>query len=88
MMCFSSCEDLLPLDVSCALMEVMCEQLQNILRAFHQLQTAERCTAERKDLDASSRTTKINGVYLISHIGESIKYYNVFRKASVPPCFF
>eukprot|EP00066_Takifugu_rubripes_P013620 XP_011602886.1 PREDICTED: probable E3 ubiquitin-protein ligase HERC1 isoform X2 [Takifugu rubripes] len=56
----SSCEDLLPLDVSHALMEVMCEQLQNTLHAFHQLQKAERCTAERPDLDTSSRNSKIN----------------------------
>lgn len=67
-MYFSSCEDLLPLDVSHALMEVMCEQLQNILHAFHQLQTAERCTTERTNLDTSSWTLKINGVCSISHI--------------------
>lgn len=67
-MYFSSCEDLLPLDVSHALMEVMCEQLQNILHAFRQLQTAERCTAEGTDLDTSSRTSKINGVCSIRHI--------------------
>uniref|UniRef100_A0A7N8XV71 HECT-type E3 ubiquitin transferase n=1 Tax=Mastacembelus armatus TaxID=205130 RepID=A0A7N8XV71_9TELE len=35
----SSCEDSLPIDVSHALMEVMCEQLQNVLHAFHQQQT-------------------------------------------------
>lgn len=69
---FSSCEDLLPLDVSHALMEVMCEQLQNTLHAFHQLQKAERCTAERPDLDTSSRNSKINGMGLSSHIGKSV----------------
>ncbi|XP_026209987.1 probable E3 ubiquitin-protein ligase HERC1 isoform X7 [Anabas testudineus] len=49
----SSCEDLLPIDVSHSLMEVMCEQLQNVLHAFHQKQRAERDIAERKDLDSS-----------------------------------
>uniref|UniRef100_A0A8C9YMF6 HECT-type E3 ubiquitin transferase n=1 Tax=Sander lucioperca TaxID=283035 RepID=A0A8C9YMF6_SANLU len=48
--------DLLPMDVSHALMEVMCEQLQNILYTFHQQQTAERGTAERTDLDSSSKS--------------------------------
>ncbi|XP_068190129.1 probable E3 ubiquitin-protein ligase HERC1 isoform X2 [Antennarius striatus] len=46
----SSCEELLPADVSQALMEVMCEQLQNVLQTFHQLQTAERT-----DLDSSGK---------------------------------
>ncbi len=59
---FSSCEDLLPMDVSHALMEVMCEQLQNILYTFHQQQTAERGTAERTDLDSSNKTTNLLGV--------------------------
>uniref|UniRef100_A0A7N6A8Y1 HECT-type E3 ubiquitin transferase n=1 Tax=Anabas testudineus TaxID=64144 RepID=A0A7N6A8Y1_ANATE len=47
--------DLLPIDVSHSLMEVMCEQLQNVLHAFHQKQRAERDIAERKDLDSSSK---------------------------------
>lgn len=58
----SSCEDLLPLDVSHALMEVMCEQLQNVLHAFHQQQKAERGTAERKELDASSKSSNLVGM--------------------------
>lgn len=58
----SSCEDLLPIDVSLALMEVMCEQLQNVLRTFHQKQTAERETAERKHLDTSSKSTNPVGM--------------------------
>ncbi|KAM9735318.1 putative E3 ubiquitin-protein ligase HERC1 isoform 6-T7 [Menidia menidia] len=48
----SSCEDLLPLDVSLALMEVMCDQLQNILHKFHQQQIAERET-EKADLETN-----------------------------------
>lgn len=50
------------MDVSHALMEVMCEQLQNILYTFHQLQTAERGTAERTDLDSSSKSANLIGV--------------------------
>ncbi|KAM3600471.1 uncharacterized protein V6R79_024041 [Siganus canaliculatus] len=57
----SSCEDLLPVDVSHALMGVMCEQLQNILYTFHQLQTAEKGTAERTESDSSSKTTNLIG---------------------------
>ncbi|XP_034457870.1 probable E3 ubiquitin-protein ligase HERC1 isoform X1 [Hippoglossus hippoglossus] len=57
----SSCEDSLPLDVSQALMEVMCEQLQNVLHAFHQQQTAERGAAERTDPDSSSKTANLVG---------------------------
>ncbi|KAM4527576.1 putative E3 ubiquitin-protein ligase HERC1 isoform 4-T4 [Odontesthes bonariensis] len=49
----SSCEDLLPLDVSVALMEVMCDQLQNILHKFHQQQIAERETSEKADPDTN-----------------------------------
>lgn len=67
-MYFSSFEDLLPLDLSHALMEVMCEQLQKSVHAFHQLQTAERCTTERTVLDPSSQTSKINGVGLIAYL--------------------
>lgn len=50
------------MDVSHALMEVMCEQLQNILYTFHQLQTAERGTAERTALDSSSKNTNLIGI--------------------------
>ncbi|XP_061589686.1 probable E3 ubiquitin-protein ligase HERC1 isoform X2 [Cololabis saira] len=55
----SSCEDLLPLDVSHALMEVMCEQLQNILYNFHHQQGAEKGTAERADVEANNRNTSL-----------------------------
>uniref|UniRef100_A0A3B3XNW8 Uncharacterized protein n=1 Tax=Poecilia mexicana TaxID=48701 RepID=A0A3B3XNW8_9TELE len=48
--------DSLPLEVSHALMEVMCEQLLNILQNLHQQQTAERLAA---DLDSNSRSTKL-----------------------------
>uniref|UniRef100_A0AAQ5YVK1 HECT-type E3 ubiquitin transferase n=1 Tax=Amphiprion ocellaris TaxID=80972 RepID=A0AAQ5YVK1_AMPOC len=52
----------LPVDVSHALMEVMCEQLQNILYNFHQQQIAERGTAERTDLECNSKSTNLVGV--------------------------
>ncbi|XP_061657060.1 probable E3 ubiquitin-protein ligase HERC1 isoform X5 [Syngnathoides biaculeatus] len=41
-----SCEDLLPLEISHALMEVMCKHLQNILHTFQQQQAAERAKME------------------------------------------
>lgn len=50
------------MDVSQALMEVMCEQLQNILYTFQQQQAAERGTAERTDLDSSSKNANLVGV--------------------------
>ncbi|KAM4720559.1 putative E3 ubiquitin-protein ligase HERC1 isoform 3-T4 [Anableps anableps] len=55
----SSCEDFLPLEVSHALMEVMCEQLLNILQNLHQQQIAERLAAGGADLDTNSRSTKL-----------------------------
>lgn len=58
----SSCEDLLPIDVSHALMEVMCEQLQNVLHTFHRQQTAAKGAAERTDLDTSSKSANLFGV--------------------------
>uniref|UniRef100_A0A3Q4MJS9 Uncharacterized protein n=1 Tax=Neolamprologus brichardi TaxID=32507 RepID=A0A3Q4MJS9_NEOBR len=54
--------DLLPIDVSQALMEVMCEQLQNILYNFHQQQIAEMGTAEKTDVD--SYTNLVGGANL------------------------
>uniref|UniRef100_A0A672ZRT2 HECT-type E3 ubiquitin transferase n=1 Tax=Sphaeramia orbicularis TaxID=375764 RepID=A0A672ZRT2_9TELE len=48
--------DSLPMDVSHALMEVMCEQLQNILYTFQQQQATERGTADPADGDSSKRT--------------------------------
>lgn len=45
------------MDVSHALMEVMCEQLQTILYTFHKLQATERGTAERTDLKSSIQSS-------------------------------
>lgn len=52
------------MDVSHAIMEVMCEQLQTILYTFHKLQATEqgtaeieRGTAERTDLKSSSQSS-------------------------------
>ncbi|KAM9794366.1 putative E3 ubiquitin-protein ligase HERC1 isoform 3-T6 [Syngnathus typhle] len=44
----SSCEDLLPLEISQSLMEVMCQHLQNVLHAFHQQQAAEIAAAKTR----------------------------------------
>lgn len=68
----SSCEDLLPMDVSHALMEVLREQLQNILYTFQQQQTAERLTAEGADLDFCSKSAKPIGA-----LNSFFKYGNI-----------
>ncbi|KAL7377169.1 hypothetical protein ABVT39_023074 [Epinephelus coioides] len=76
----SSCEDLLPMDVSHALMEVMCEQLQNILYTFHQQQTAERGTAERTDLDSSNNSTNLIGVESSKVVESQLADFLVFLR--------
>ncbi|XP_031715964.1 probable E3 ubiquitin-protein ligase HERC1 isoform X3 [Anarrhichthys ocellatus] len=76
----SSCEDLLPMDVSHALMEVLCEQLQNILYTFHQQQTAERGTAERADLDSCSKSTNLTGVESSKVVESQLADFLVFLR--------
>ncbi|CAJ1070719.1 probable E3 ubiquitin-protein ligase HERC1 isoform X5 [Xyrichtys novacula] len=76
----SSCEDLLPLDVSQALMEVMCEQLQTILYTFQQLQTAERGTAERTDLESGSKNTNLHGVESSKVVESQLADFLVFLR--------
>uniref|UniRef100_UPI0037E82BA5 probable E3 ubiquitin-protein ligase HERC1 n=1 Tax=Semicossyphus pulcher TaxID=241346 RepID=UPI0037E82BA5 len=76
----SSCEDLLPLDVSHALMEVMCEQLQNILFTFHQLQTSERGTAERMDPDSGSKSTNLLGAESSKVVESQLADFLVFLR--------
>ncbi|TKS84344.1 putative E3 ubiquitin-protein ligase HERC1 [Collichthys lucidus] len=76
----SSCEDLLPMDISQALMEVMCEQLQNILYTFHQQQTAERGTAERTDLDSNSKSRNIIGVESSKVVESQLADFLVFLR--------
>lgn len=58
----SSCEDLLPLEISQALMEVMCQHLQNILRSFHQQQTSERGETEETDVHVDIKSSNTLGV--------------------------
>lgn len=58
-------------------MEVMCEQLQNILRTFLQLQTAEKETAERTDLDSSGKATNLIGFSGITYQLKTFK--NTFK---------
>ncbi|XP_068430797.1 probable E3 ubiquitin-protein ligase HERC1 isoform X3 [Clinocottus analis] len=79
----SSCEDLLPLDVSNALMEVLCEQLQNILYTFHQQQTAERGTAERTELDSCSKSTHLSGVESSKVVESQLADFLVFLRRVV-----
>ncbi|XP_034402246.1 probable E3 ubiquitin-protein ligase HERC1 isoform X2 [Cyclopterus lumpus] len=76
----SSCEDLLPMDVSHALMEVLCEQLQHILYTFHQQQTAERETAERTDLDSCSKSTNPIGVESSKVVESQLADFLVFLR--------
>ncbi|XP_044188774.1 probable E3 ubiquitin-protein ligase HERC1 isoform X4 [Thunnus albacares] len=76
----SSCEDLIPMDVSQALMEVMCEQLQNILYTFQQQQAAERGTAERTDLDSSSKNANLVGVESSKVVESQLADFLVFLR--------
>uniref|UniRef100_A0A3P8TK46 Uncharacterized protein n=1 Tax=Amphiprion percula TaxID=161767 RepID=A0A3P8TK46_AMPPE len=64
----------LPVDVSHALMEVMCEQLQNILYNFHQQQIAERGTAERTDLESNSKSTNLNSKVVESQLADFLVF--------------
>ncbi|XP_040914290.1 probable E3 ubiquitin-protein ligase HERC1 isoform X6 [Toxotes jaculatrix] len=76
----SSCEDSLPIEVSLALMEVMCEQLQNVLHTFHQQQTAERGTAERTDLDSNSKSANLVGVESSKVVESQLADFMVFLR--------
>ncbi|XP_029371513.1 probable E3 ubiquitin-protein ligase HERC1 isoform X2 [Echeneis naucrates] len=76
----SSCEDSLPLDVSFALMDVMSQQLQNVLHAFHQQQTAERGTAEKTDLDSNSRSANLVGVESSKVVESQLADFLVFLR--------
>ncbi|CAN9504281.1 unnamed protein product [Ophioblennius macclurei] len=76
----SSCEDLLPMDVSHALMEVMCEQLQNILYNFQQQQLAERGTAEKTDVESSGKNTNHNGAESSKVVESQLADFLVFLR--------
>ncbi|KAM8827696.1 putative E3 ubiquitin-protein ligase HERC1 isoform 4-T4 [Spinachia spinachia] len=76
----SSCEDLLPMDVSHALMEVLWEQLQNILYTFHQQQTIEGGTAEGADLDSCNKSTKPIGVESSKVVESQLADFLVFLR--------
>ncbi|XP_022618571.1 probable E3 ubiquitin-protein ligase HERC1 [Seriola dumerili] len=76
----SSCEDSLPIDVSHALMDVMCEQLQNVLHTFHQQQTAERGAAERTDLDSNSKSANLVGVESSKVVESQLADFLVFLR--------
>uniref|UniRef100_A0A671VH49 HECT-type E3 ubiquitin transferase n=1 Tax=Sparus aurata TaxID=8175 RepID=A0A671VH49_SPAAU len=72
--------DVLPLEVSHALMEVMCEQLQNILHTFHQQQTAERGTTEKTDPDTSNKSANLIGIANLTTLNfTEIRFYNVLK---------
>lgn len=77
------------MDVSHALMEVMCEQLQNILHNFQQQQIAERGTAE--GLESSNKSTNQAGVAYLGFTWIACQMFS-FYKDSVEraplDCFF
>ncbi|KAI4901439.1 hypothetical protein NFI96_014722 [Prochilodus magdalenae] len=54
----SSCEGALPLDVSQALMDVMCEQLQALLLSLHQQEALENSAEYDLDLDPNTKIAK------------------------------
>ncbi|XP_037401666.1 probable E3 ubiquitin-protein ligase HERC1 isoform X2 [Pygocentrus nattereri] len=54
----SSCEGALPLDVSQALMDVMCEQLQGLLLTLHQQEALENSAEYDGELDPNTKTPK------------------------------
>uniref|UniRef100_A0A3B4FFU6 Uncharacterized protein n=1 Tax=Pundamilia nyererei TaxID=303518 RepID=A0A3B4FFU6_9CICH len=66
--------DLLPIDVSQALMEVMCEQLQNILYNFHQQQIAEMGTAEKTDVDSYTNLVAENSKVVESQLADFLVF--------------
>ncbi|XP_053334016.1 probable E3 ubiquitin-protein ligase HERC1 isoform X3 [Clarias gariepinus] len=55
----SSCEDSLPLDVSQALMDVMCEQLQGLLHTYYQQEAMESSTPCELGHDPGHVTAKL-----------------------------
>ncbi|XP_058472668.1 probable E3 ubiquitin-protein ligase HERC1 [Solea solea] len=71
----SSSEDLLPIEVSHALMEVMCDQLQNVLHTFHQ-----QHTAERTDPDSNGRSANLVGVESIKVVESQLADFLVFLR--------
>ncbi|XP_066501303.1 probable E3 ubiquitin-protein ligase HERC1 isoform X2 [Hoplias malabaricus] len=54
----SSCEGALPLDVSQALMDVMCEQLQGLLLTLHQQEVMESSSEYDSEFDPNTNTAK------------------------------
>ncbi|XP_072518712.1 probable E3 ubiquitin-protein ligase HERC1 isoform X2 [Salminus brasiliensis] len=54
----SSCEGALPIDVSQALMDVMCEQLQGLLHTLHQQEAVESSAEHDSELGPNVKTTK------------------------------
>uniref|UniRef100_A0A8C7IFA5 HECT-type E3 ubiquitin transferase n=1 Tax=Oncorhynchus kisutch TaxID=8019 RepID=A0A8C7IFA5_ONCKI len=53
--------DSLPLDVSQALLDVMCEQLQSLLHMVHQQEALENTATEEADQDTSTKRIRIEG---------------------------
>ncbi|XP_078812489.1 putative E3 ubiquitin-protein ligase HERC1 isoform X5 [Oryzias latipes] len=75
----SSCEDLLPLEISQALMEIMCQHLQNILHSFHQQQTSEKGEADGTDVHVN-RSTHILGAESSKVVESQLADFLVFLR--------
>ncbi|KAM6984699.1 putative E3 ubiquitin-protein ligase HERC1 [Aplochiton taeniatus] len=58
----SSCEEDLPLEVSQALMDVMCEQLQSLLHTVSQQEALERVGAQELELEVVAKRPKLDGM--------------------------
>ncbi|XP_028317880.1 probable E3 ubiquitin-protein ligase HERC1 [Gouania willdenowi] len=76
----STCEDSLPIDVSQALMEVLCEQLQNILFTFQQQQFAERGMSAKSNPDSGSKHTCLVGVESSKVVESQLADFLVFLR--------
>uniref|UniRef100_A0A8C7YP15 HECT-type E3 ubiquitin transferase n=1 Tax=Oryzias sinensis TaxID=183150 RepID=A0A8C7YP15_9TELE len=71
--------DLLPLEISQALMEIMCQHLQNILHSFHQQQTSEKGEADGTDVHVN-RSTHILGAESSKVVESQLADFLVFLR--------
>ncbi|XP_030623810.1 probable E3 ubiquitin-protein ligase HERC1 [Chanos chanos] len=70
----SSCEDSLPLDVSEALMDVMCEQLQGLLHTVHQQEAVESNAADDTEHDNTIKRPKQDSEVVESQLADFLVF--------------
>ncbi|KPP76970.1 putative E3 ubiquitin-protein ligase HERC1, partial [Scleropages formosus] len=83
----SSCEDALSIDVLQALMNVMCQQLQGLLRMVHQHEALELCALDGVDHGADGKKPKQDKIQTVrnSRVVESqLADFLVFLRRIVP----